>query len=86
MHWFNTADELAHEDSLRALAKGGFDQVLDAIGNKFGLDHLHVDSVGFVAVTNCDRGVSFPFCFSNVMRNLKFDTELTFMFLVVCPH
>lgn len=56
MHWFNTADELAHEDSLRALAKGGFDQVLDGIGKKFGLDTLHVDSLGFVAVTNCERG------------------------------
>jgi len=28
MHWFNTADESAYEDFLRALAKGGFDQVL----------------------------------------------------------
>jgi hypothetical protein len=56
MHWFNTADELAHEDSLRALAKGGFDQVLEGIGTMYGLDTLHVDSVGFVAVTNCERG------------------------------
>eukprot|EP00984_Skeletonema_dohrnii_P016714 scaffold7470_cov84-Skeletonema_dohrnii-CCMP3373.AAC.5 len=56
MHWFNTADELAHEDSLRALAKGGFDQVLQGIGAMYGLDTLHVDSVGFVAVTNCERG------------------------------
>jgi hypothetical protein len=56
MHWFNTADELAHEDSLRALAKGGFDQVLEGIGTMFGLDTLHVDSLGFVAVTNCERG------------------------------
>ncbi|KAL7542150.1 hypothetical protein ACHAXR_011563 [Thalassiosira sp. AJA248-18] len=56
MHWFNTADELSHEDSLRALAKGGFDEVLKGIGEKFGLDSLHVDSFGFVAVTNCDRG------------------------------
>ncbi len=56
MHWFNTADELSHEDGLRALAKGGFDQVLAAIGEKMGLDSLNVDSFGFVAVTNCDRG------------------------------
>lgn len=56
MHWFNTADELSHEDGLRALAKGGFDEVLKGIGEKFGLDTLHVDSFGFVAVTNCDRG------------------------------
>mmetsp|Transcript_9359 Transcript_9359/g.21104 ORF Transcript_9359/g.21104 Transcript_9359/m.21104 type:complete len:494 (-) Transcript_9359:987-2468(-) len=56
MHWFNTADELSHEDALRALAKGGFDEVLKGIGEKFGLDTLNVDSFGFVAVTNCDRG------------------------------
>lgn len=56
MHWFNVADELAHEDSLRALAKGGFDEVLNAIGEQFNLDSLHVDSMGFVAVTNCERG------------------------------
>lgn len=56
MHWFNTADELSHEEGLRVLAKGGFDQVLEAIGEKMGLDSLNVDSFGFVAVTNCDRG------------------------------
>ena len=56
MHWFNTADELSHEDSLRALARGGFDKVLEGIGKRFGLETLHVDSFGFVAVTNCQRG------------------------------
>jgi len=56
MHWFNTADELSHEDALRALSKGGFDEVLKGIGEQFNLDELHVDSFGFVAVTNCDRG------------------------------
>ncbi|KAL3810922.1 hypothetical protein ACHAXA_008772 [Cyclostephanos tholiformis] len=56
MHWFNTADELSHEDALRALAKGGFDDVLRGIGETFDLDELHVDSFGFVAVTECERG------------------------------
>ena len=56
MHWFNTGDELSHEDALRALARGGFDEVLKGIGEQFGLDTLHVDSFGFVAVTNCERG------------------------------
>ena len=56
MHWFNTADELSHEEGLRVLAKGGFDQVLAAIGEKMGLDSLNVDSFGFVAVSQCDRG------------------------------
>ncbi|KAL7549056.1 hypothetical protein ACHAWF_012324 [Thalassiosira exigua] len=56
MHWFNTADEMAHEDALRALARGGFDAVLKGIGEAYDLDTLHVDSFGFVAVTNCERG------------------------------
>ncbi|KAL7453784.1 hypothetical protein ACHAWC_005431 [Mediolabrus comicus] len=45
---------IAHEDLLRALAKGGFDQVLNGIGKKMGLDTLNVDSIGFMAVTNCE--------------------------------
>eukprot|EP00581_Thalassiosira_minuscula_P008869 CAMPEP_0183706800 /NCGR_PEP_ID=MMETSP0737-20130205/3544_1 /TAXON_ID=385413 /ORGANISM="Thalassiosira miniscula, Strain CCMP1093" /LENGTH=514 /DNA_ID=CAMNT_0025934311 /DNA_START=76 /DNA_END=1617 /DNA_ORIENTATION=+ len=56
MHWFNTADELSHEDAIRALSKGGFDEVLKGIGEQFGLDTLHVDSFGFVSVTHCERG------------------------------
>ncbi len=56
MHWFNTADELSHEDALRALARGGFDDVLRGIGEAFDLNELHVDSFGFVAVTECERG------------------------------
>ncbi|EJK53591.1 hypothetical protein THAOC_26942, partial [Thalassiosira oceanica] len=56
MHWFHTADELSHEDSLRALARGGFDSVLRGIGKRFGLKTLHVDKLGFIVVTNCQRG------------------------------
>ena len=56
MHWFYTADELSHEDSLRALARGGFDTVLRGIGKRFGLETLYVDKLSFIAVTNCQRG------------------------------
>ena len=45
MHWFDIADEAAHEDSLRALAKGGFDEVLNAIGTYLGSDHLVTFSI-----------------------------------------
>ncbi|KAL7540281.1 hypothetical protein ACHAXR_009997 [Thalassiosira sp. AJA248-18] len=55
-HWFNTVDELSHEDALRALAKGGFDDVLKGIGELYDLDALHVDGIGFMAITNCDGG------------------------------
>lgn len=53
-HWFNTADELAHEDALHTLAKGGFDAVLEGMGPHFDLDELHVDSVGFFSMTKND--------------------------------
>ena len=58
MHWFDAADEASHEDSLRALAKGGFDEVLNAIGTYLGLDHLTTFSIGLLAVTKADKGVS----------------------------
>ena len=58
MHWFDAADEASHEDSLRALAKGGFDEVLNAIGTYLGLDHLVTFSIGLLAVTKADKGVS----------------------------
>ena len=50
-------DEGSHEDSLRALAKGGFDEVLNAIGTYLGLDHLVAFSIGILAVTKADKGV-----------------------------
>ncbi len=58
MHWFDIADEAAHEDSIRALAKGGYDEVLAAIGEYLGLDHLVTFSIGLLAVTKADKGVS----------------------------
>lgn len=56
MHWFDAADEASHEDSLRALAKAGFDDVLKAIGNFLGLDNLVAFSIGLLAVTKSDKG------------------------------
>jgi len=56
MHWFDAADEASHEEALRALAKGGFDEVLNAIGTYLGLDHLVSFSIGILAVTKADKG------------------------------
>jgi len=56
MHWFDIADEAAHEEALRALAKGGFDEVLNAIGTYLGLDNLVSFSIGILAVTKADKG------------------------------
>ena len=58
MHWFDAGDEASHEDSLRALAKGGFDEVLNGIGHYLGLNHLTAFSIGLLAVTKADKGVS----------------------------
>jgi len=56
MHWFDIADEAAHEDSLRALAKGGFDEVLNSIGTYLGSKHLTSFSIGLLAVTKAGKG------------------------------
>ena len=56
MHWFDVADEAAHEESLRVLAKGGFEQVLQAAGKALGLDHLVSFGIGILAVTKADKG------------------------------
>ena len=56
MHWFDVADEASHEDGLRALAKGGFDEVLNAIGTFLGLDNLVSFSIGLLAVTKSEKG------------------------------
>ena len=62
MHWYDIADEAAHEDSLRALARGGFDEVLNAIGTHLGLNNLVTFSIGLLAVTKAEKGVSHPSC------------------------
>ena len=53
---FSLSDEASHEEAVRALAKGGFDQVLNAIGTHLGLDHLVSFSIGILAVTKADKG------------------------------
>ena len=54
--FFSLSDEASHEEALRALAKGGFDEVLNAIGTYLGLDHLVSFSIGILAVTKADKG------------------------------
>ncbi|KAL3811945.1 hypothetical protein ACHAXA_007225 [Cyclostephanos tholiformis] len=56
MFWFNTADELSHKDALSTLVKGGFNDILHGISETFDLDKLHVNSFGFIAVTECKCG------------------------------
>ena len=53
---FLFSDEAAHEEAIRALAKGGFDEVLNAIGTYLGLDNLVSFSIGILAVTRADKG------------------------------
>ena len=63
MHWISPRDGPAHDDFLRALSAGGFDEALEAIGKKFGFDNLVVYFLNFIAVTHCEKGylhVDFP--------------------------
>lgn len=56
MHWFDVADEASHEESLRVLSKGGYDDVLNAIGTFLGLEHIATFGIGLLAVTKADKG------------------------------
>jgi hypothetical protein len=56
MHWTSPADELAHDDYLRVLSAGGFDNVLDKIGTYFGLQSLSAYHLSFIGVSHCEKG------------------------------
>ena len=56
MHWIDAADEAAYEEGLAILAKGGFDTVLNAVGNYFDLDSLMIHTFRFMAVSQCSEG------------------------------
>ena len=56
MHWISPRDESAHDDFLRALGAGGFDDYLDAVGRHFGLDTLVLYHVTFIGVSHCENG------------------------------
>jgi len=52
MHWVNPFDEDAYEEALSVLKKGGFDTVLNAIGNEFKSDGLMIIGIGFIVVSH----------------------------------
>lgn len=56
MHWIDVADEASYEESLQVLAQGGFDTVLDAVGNYYGLDSQMIHTARFMAVSQCSKG------------------------------
>ena len=78
MHWFNTADEAAHEDVLRALARGGFDEVIKGIANEFGLvlrrPIVDLERVEFYKFQNPYHKASEP----EEMRNLTWVSVLDY--------
>ena len=56
MHWCSPADENAHDDYLRVLSRGGFDQVLHQVGTYFQLDGLSAYHLSFIGVSQCEQG------------------------------
>jgi len=56
MHWVSPADETAHDDYLRVLSAGGFDQVLERVGTYFDLDSLSAYHLSFIGVSHCEKG------------------------------
>jgi len=55
-HWLSPDEEAAHQRGLRALGDGGFDQVLDAIGQHFNMDGLFIYHLFFIGVSQCQDG------------------------------
>ena len=55
-HWISPFDERTHEDYLKVLSKGGFDQVLESIGKQFGFDGLVAYHLTFIGVSHCTKG------------------------------
>eukprot|EP00592_Proboscia_alata_P016824 CAMPEP_0194398958 /NCGR_PEP_ID=MMETSP0174-20130528/126395_1 /TAXON_ID=216777 /ORGANISM="Proboscia alata, Strain PI-D3" /LENGTH=333 /DNA_ID=CAMNT_0039195317 /DNA_START=883 /DNA_END=1881 /DNA_ORIENTATION=- len=56
MHWTSPADEEAHDDYLRVLSAGGFDEVLEGVGTYFGLEALSAYHLSFIGVSQCEKG------------------------------
>jgi len=56
MHWVSPADESAHDDLLRVLSQGGFDQVLEKLGAYFDLEGLSAYHLSFIGVSHCEKG------------------------------
>ena len=56
MHWMSPADETAHDDYLRVLSAGGFDEVLERVGTYFGLEGLSAYHLSFIGVSQCEKG------------------------------
>ena len=56
MHWTSPADETAHDDYLRVLSAGGFDQVLETLGKRFELEALSAYHLSFIGVSHCAKG------------------------------
>jgi hypothetical protein len=56
MHWISPADAGSHEDYLRLLGESGFNELLEAVGERFGWEGLVCFHVTFIGVSECDEG------------------------------
>jgi hypothetical protein len=56
MHWISPGDENTHADLLAAMNDGGFDLVLEEVGDYFELEGLKAYKLAFMAVSECESG------------------------------
>jgi len=56
MHWISPLDKESQDDYLKVLSKGGFDKILQAIGERFNLEGLVAYHITFIGVSHCDEG------------------------------
>ena len=58
MHYITPDDEKSNRDFLSALGEAGFDQILEGIGDHFGLEGIICYYPSFIAVSHCSG--SYP--------------------------
>ena len=56
LQWLSPGDATAHEHYLQALSVAGFDEILAAVGEHFGMEGLVVFHVTFIAVSYSNKG------------------------------
>jgi hypothetical protein len=56
MHWISPSDQASHEDYLRVLGEGGFDEVMARMGEYLNLEGLVCFQLTFIGVSECGDG------------------------------
>ena len=71
IHYIAAWDEAARVSFLRALGKGGYDTVLESIGNHFGYENITCFHLSFMGVSECDKSVTHADVYASGEKGLN---------------